>query len=371
MKKVSLFFCIFAVLCFVMSSTVFCANKYDCASINALSYALIDADSGNLICGRNESVRMGMASTTKIMTAIVAIENCPLDCTVTVSKEAEGVEGSSIYLKQGEEMTLRELLYALLLESANDAAVAISVSVCGSVDDFVDLMNEKAQQLCLCNTHFTNPHGLYDEQHYTTSYDMCKLLAYCMSNPEFAKITATKKTALHGSDSTYSRLLINHNKLLKEDGITGGKTGFTKKTGRCLVTCYEKDGVRLIACTLNDPDDWTDHRQLFAYGYKLYKFTCFERAGELPEYAHVCGGETDYVKLMLADDLCATVRDGVSYQRVLNIKRFYYAPVSNGEIMGQLCYYENDRLICSADIIAIGNVKKLGVKKSILEKIFG
>lgn len=371
MKKVSLFSCVFAVLCFIMSSSVYCASECDVAVINASSYALIDADSGTLICGKNENVRMGMASTTKIMTAIVAIENCSLDCRITVSDEAVGVEGSSIYLKQGEEMTLRELLYALLLESANDAAVAISVSVCGSVDGFVGLMNEKAQQLCLRDTHFTNPHGLYDEQHYTTAYDMCKLLAYCMSNPEFAEITATKRTALHGSDSTYSRLLINHNKLLKEDGIIGGKTGFTKKTGRCLVTCYEKNGVRLVACTLNDPDDWADHRQLFAYGCKLYKFTRFESAGEIPEYAHVCGGETDCVKLVLTGDLCATVRDNVSYQRVLNIKRFYYAPVSEGDIMGQLCYYENGRLICSAYIIAAGSVKKLGVKKSILEKIFG
>ncbi len=371
MKKSSVFSCFIAVLCFIMSSVVYGGDSYEAASISAGSYALIDAESGSLICGKNENVRMGMASTTKIMTAIVAIESCPLDRVVKVSEEAVGVEGSSIYLQRGEELTMRELLYALLLESANDAAVAISVSVCDNIDDFVTLMNEKAHRLCLYDTHFTNPHGLYDELHYTTSYDMCRLLAYCMSNPEFAAITATEKTALKGSDTTYSRLLINHNRLLKDDGVIGGKTGFTKKTGRCLVTCYDKNGVRLVACTLNDPDDWADHRELFAYGYKLYKFTRLEAAGELPEYAHVCGGESDRIRLKLTKELSATLRDSTSCHRVLNIKRFYYAPVSDGEVMGQLCYYENGRLICSANIVAVGEVKKLGYKKSLIEKIFG
>ncbi len=339
------------------------------ASLNARSFALLDSNSGELIASSREHERMPMASTTKIMTAIVAIEGFPLDEYVTICPQAVGVEGSSIYLQCGERLTMRQLLYALMLQSANDAAVAIAYSVSGGLEPFVDKMNEYAKELGLADTHFTNPHGLHNDEHYTTAYDMCRLLSYCMENADFYEITSTKRTVIPASDSTYNRLLLNHNKLLGRDGIIGGKTGYTKKSGRCLVTCYEKDGVRLCACTLDDPDDWADHRALYAYGIKLYKYHLLESDTLLSDTAHICGGLTDTVRLYIDTPLGVTLRDGEKISRVLVLKRFYYAPVKSGQVLGTLCYYSGQRLICSTQIKAYDTVEKTVYKKSLFEKI--
>jgi len=213
------------------------------SDISAKHFALIEAESGDIIYERSGSDMAPMASTTKIMTAILAIEHGRLDKSVTVPKEATGIEGSSIYLKEGERLTLEELLYALMLESANDAAIVIAIEIGGSVDSFVDMMNAKAKELGLESTHFTNPHGLDDEEHYTTATDLARLAAYAMKNPVFEEITATKKRIIPLLDDG-SRVLINHNKLLRlYEGTVGVKTGFTKRSGRCLVSCAER-GLR-------------------------------------------------------------------------------------------------------------------------------
>ncbi len=341
------------------------------AGISAQAYALLDADTGELLYGKNERLRLGMASTTKIMTAIVAIESCDVETVVTVGADAVGIEGSSIYLKKDEQLTLRELIYALLLESANDAACAIAIAVSGSVDEFTDAMNAKASELGLYDTHYENPHGLAEPTHYTTAYDLSMLMAYCMKNEYFADITGTKKKALAGSDSSYSRLLVNHNKLLSENGICGGKTGFTKKTGRCLVTYGEKDGARLCVSTLNAPSDWNDHRSLYTLGYSLYKHTVLEKAGRMEESAHVCGGiDGDESGLYLSDDIAVTLRDGVELTRIVKLKRFYYAPIEKGDVLGSVCYYNKDNLVCTSDIIALSDIEKKEYERSLLDRIF-
>ena len=230
----------------------------DCKALSAGSYALIEAESGRLLCGSNENKKLPMASTTKIMTAVLAIENSNPDDIVTVSNNAANTEGSSIYLKPGEKISMRELLYGLMLESGNDAAVAIAEHISGTAQEFSAAMTDKARAIGALNTVFKNPNGLNEEGHYTTAKDLALITREALKNPLFAEIVATKSIRL--SRSTYT----NHNKLLSMyGGITGVKTGFTKKCGRCLVSSCSRNGFSLIAVTLNDPDDWNDHIYLY------------------------------------------------------------------------------------------------------------
>ena len=219
-------------LCFLFVALLLVPNMLHAESVapsvSASSAVLIEAGSGKIIYGKNENQRRGMASTTKIMTAIVALENASLDKLVTVAPAASGVEGSSVYLYAGEEIAMETLLYALMLQSANDAAAAIAYDVAGGIESFAAMMNEKAAELGLTDTHFMNPHGLDDENHYTTAYELAKIAAYALENETFAEIVSTEKKLIPLHNSSASRLLVNHNRLLRQyDDIIGVKTGFT------------------------------------------------------------------------------------------------------------------------------------------------
>ena len=234
--------------------------------ISAKAAVLYNPSTDTFLYSKNENTPLPMASTTKIMTAIVAIENAELDKIVTVDDRAIGIEGSSIYLKQGEELSIESLLYALLLRSANDAAAAIAYEIADSIEAFSLMMNQKAQELGLNNTSFENPHGLDAKNHYTSARDLAILSAYAISNPIFKEICSTKKKIIESS--LESRLIINHNKLLNfYDGCIGIKTGYTKKSGRSLASAAEKYGQTLVCVTINAPDDWNDHKKLFDYGF--------------------------------------------------------------------------------------------------------
>lgn len=216
-------------------------------SVSASSAVLMDASSGNVLYEKDAHTERPMASTTKIMTALIAIEEYDLKKTVTVSKEAVGVEGSSVYLYENEKLTMEELVFALMLESANDAATAIAIEIAGSVEEFAELMNEKAEELGLENTSFENPHGLDGESHYTTAYDLAKLTAYAMKNEAFRAVVSTYKTVIPMNNGEGSRLLINHNRLLKSyEGTIGVKTGYTKKSGDVLLRRRRKT----VLCSL-------------------------------------------------------------------------------------------------------------------------
>ena len=229
--------------------------------ISAASAILIDGESGRVLYAQNAEEERPIASITKLMTALVAVESHPdLSEVVTIRPEWTGVEGSSMYLKAGEELTLEALLYGLLLASGNDAAVAIAGFCAGDVDTFVAWMNDKAAELGMEHTHFENPNGLNDEGHYSTAADMAALARVVMEHEALAKIVGTRSITVAG------RTLTNHNKLLwRYEGCTGLKTGYTDRAGRTLVSCAERDGQRLIAVTLNDPNDWADHAALFDY----------------------------------------------------------------------------------------------------------
>lgn len=230
----------------------------------ASGMAVVDGDSGELIYGKNCDVKREPASTTKICTAITVIENCSkLDLPMPIPDEAVGVEGSSIYLQNGEMLTVRDLLYGLMLQSGNDCAVALSIIVGGSVDGFVKMMNETAEKAGAVNTNFTNPHGLHDDMHYTTARDLCAISCYAMKNDLFRKIVSTKRHRMPYHGHNYDRNFPNKNKMLfNYEGGNGIKTGFTKKSGRCLVSSATRDGKTYICTVLNCGNMWEESARL-------------------------------------------------------------------------------------------------------------
>ncbi|MDF2683643.1 MAG: peptidase [Brevibacillus sp.] len=237
--------------------------------LSAESAALIDVASGRILYAKNGTKKMRIASLTKTMTAIVAIESGKLNEAVTVPPEAVGVEGSSIYLKKNEKLTLEELLYGLMLRSGNDAAVTIATHIGGSLPGFVYMMNEKAALIGMNHTNFTNPHGLDDSNmHYSTAEDMVKLSAYALRNPVFRQIVSTKVKDISWEGEQWDRRLLNKNKMLHlYNGADGVKTGYTKLAKRCLASSATRDGRQLATITLNASDDWNDSAKLMDWGF--------------------------------------------------------------------------------------------------------
>lgn len=334
-------------------------------NVSARSACLIEAESGRVLYSKNAEARMPMASTTKIMTALVAIEHGPtLDTVVKIPRSAVGVEGSSIYLAEGELITFEVLLYALLLSSANDAAVAISYAVCGSLEGFVALMNQKAAALGLSNTHFENPHGLDGEGHYTSASDLASLLAYATKNDTFLKVSGTEKLVVpKGDDGT--RVLINHNRLLRTyDGVISGKTGFTKRSGRCLATCAERDGLRLIAVTLNAPNDWNDHTALFDFGFENYQKLDLESVNlSLP----VISGQKSEVALCSEATSLLIHRSHGEFTLKIEAPRLLFAPIDKGDRVGRVLYYCDGKLIATAPLYVCEDVEAIKYRFNLFE----
>lgn len=262
---------VFLIICSSMMLFFMSVISYGQVNVNvsAENAILLEQSTGEVLYEKNAHNKQQIASITKVMTAIIAIESSQMNEKAKTSRRAIYTEGSSIYLEQGEEMTIEDLVYGLMLRSGNDAAVAISEHIGGSVEGFVHLMNEKAKWLGMTNTHFANPHGLTDENHYSTAYDMAILMQYAMDNDTFKKITSTK--SYKAANRTY--YWQNKNKLLTMyyDYCTGGKTGFTRKSGRTLITTAHKNELDLIAVTLNAPDDWKDHINLYEKGFDYYE----------------------------------------------------------------------------------------------------
>ena len=284
--------------------------------MSARSAILIEAHDGNVLFEKNSREKLGMASTTKIMTALVVSQSCDISEQVTIDARAVGIEGSSIYLRAGEALTVEQLLYALLLNSANDAAVALALHVSESVEAFSDKMNQKAEELGLCDTRFVNPHGLYDDGHYTTAYDLAMITKAALENETVKKIVSTYKTTIPSSDGNGVRVLVNHNKMLRlYDGAIGVKTGFTKKTGRSLVSAAERDGLLLIAVTLNAPSDWNDHTLMLDYGFENYARVTLFSAGEFCYALSISGGVESFVTLTNISDISMTLKKKTTLQK--------------------------------------------------------
>lgn len=273
-----------------------------CANVErgASGAVCMEASSRRVLYEEKKDVKCYPASTTKILTALIALENLPLNKIVTVPKIAEGVEGSSIYLKEGDEISVEDLLYGLMLRSGNDAAVTLALEIAGDIETFARTMNEKALQIGAENSHFVNPHGLHDDNHYTTAYDMALICAKAYENNEFVKIVGTKQRKITVSGE--ARYIANKNKLLKLfDGANGAKTGFTKKSGRCLVGGAKRGDMQLVTVVFNHGDMWNDTVRMLKYGYDNYEMIALDNA--------LLSTGKDVVKIKIAQNVGSDWRD--------------------------------------------------------------
>lgn len=327
-------------------------------AISAKSYALVEQETGRLLEGQNTAAQLPMASTTKVMTGLLACESGHLDETYTIPAEALRVEGSSMGLVAGERLTLREITYGLMLESGNDAANAVALLLAGSIPAFAEMMNGKASELGLRQTHFMNPSGLDHPAHYTSALDLARLGAAAMKNADFKAIVSTYKIRVPYDGLPNGRLLVNHNELLRMfDGVVGIKTGYTKRSGRCLVSCAERGGVTLVAATLNGQDDWNDHIALLGGGFQvLGRYRLMAVHPEL--VAQLAGGVSDTVRLTCRDDLEASLRrEEISRVKMeVVLRRFTYAPVEAGQRLGALVFRLDGDVLAETPLYAAETV---------------
>jgi len=338
--------------------------------VSARAYVVADARTGEILFAKDENARMPIASTTKILTCLVALENSKLSDSVTVKADSCSVEGSSMYLFEGEKLTVKDLLYGLMLESANDAALCIANHVSGSVEAFAALMNERAKKLGLTNSHFNNPHGLEDPEHYSTARDMALIWCEAMKNEDFRRIVSTKTYRMDLEDDDGYRYFSNHNKLLKTyDLCIGGKTGFTKTAGRCLISGAAKNGAELVMVTLNAPDDWQDHREMMDYALSLYSSVEVATSGAHKHTIPVVGGKEKSVTLKNRDSLSISLRDVTKLEIKLEAPRFVYAPITDtNKAVAKMVYTLDGKEIASLPLYPEKTVKA-AEKKSFFQKI--
>ena len=298
-------------------------------AISAQKAILVDGNTGRILYEKNADSRSLIASTTKIMTALVVCEQCNVLDRVRIPKEAVGIEGSSIYLQEGEVLTIQDLLYGMMLHSGNDAATALAISCGGTVEGFAELMNDKAHALGMTGSHFVNPHGLDAPDHYSTAKDLAILAAEAMKNPIFATTVSAK------SVSAANRRLTNHNKLLwRVEGANGVKTGYTKAAGRILVSGAKRNGRQLIAVTINAPDDWNDHTALLEDGFLRFKERCLVHKDEVIGVLDVAWGTNEKVPLIASEDFYWAMAQGEVIAIILPGNGFVYAPFSRGQWAG-------------------------------------
>lgn len=338
MKKVISFI---IALALISGSSVLAAAPADSASASIV----LDADSGRVLCSKNADARKLIASTTKIMTALVVLDHCDPEEAVTVLPEHAAIEGSSMYLRPGGDYTVRDLLYGMMMASGNDAAAALACHCGGDIPGFAALMNEKAAALGLENSSFENPHGLDGESHYSSAYDLALITREAMKNELFAQIVSTKTQAI--GDQTY----VNHNKLLwNYEGCIGVKTGYTMAAGRTLVSCAERDGLRLICVTLSDGDDWKDHAALYDWAFSAYEYRGLMPMGEISRVP-VISGERDSVGVKSADNAGFLCEKGAEFQMSLQLPRFVYAGIKEGEHAGTARITSNGELVGEYELV--------------------
>ncbi len=310
-------------------------------SVSAQSAVVIEAQTGKILYEKNAFEQRPMASTTKIMTALIALEQPGIDAPFVVDEAAIQVEGTSMGLKTGDTVTLRALACGMLMASGNDAANGAAVRISGALPAFAQKMNERARQIGMEQTHFVTPSGLDAESHYSTAYDMALLAREAIRNEDFLAICSQKKITAEYGNPPYKRTLSNHNRLLSlYEGTIGVKTGFTKKAGRCLISAAQRDGITLICATLKAPDDWDDHCALFDYGFSKVQMEQRPEAfssAMLP----VAGGERQEVRIVPVQQAQFPKIEGMAYSLTyqLHVPKFLYAPVQKDDIIGNVVYY--------------------------------
>lgn len=378
MKK---FLCIFLVTLIILNPV---SNVYaDSLSLKADAAVVIDGESGEVLYDKQMHKLKFPASTTKIMTAILTLENCNLNDVVTIDAQTPFSDGNRIYLVEGEHITINNLLYALLLDSANDAAVALAKNISGNVDDFAKLMNEKAKEVGALNTNFHNPNGLPDNQHVTTAYDLAMIARYAMKNPEFRKVVGTYQYTIPATDKQPNRYLYNHNKLLwshekvfyknqwrtvKYEGATGIKTGYTIAAGSCVVASAKIGGRELVAVVLqSDPkDQYLDVIKLFGYGFANYKNIVLVKKGEIAGKVRVNSGTSSFVNAVAEDNFTVTVPkdfDEKTIRKQVDLSTKLKAPIKKGQVIGTVKIYSDDKLLKEYPLKAAKDIKKSALLK--------
>ncbi|RBP45583.1 D-alanyl-D-alanine carboxypeptidase family protein [Garciella nitratireducens] len=359
-KKILFFIFIFI---FILSIQITSASNLN---ISCESAIVIEQNTGRILYSKNIDRKRAMASTTKIMTAIVAIENGHLDDIITISQNAAEIEGSSIYLEANEHLTLEELLYGLMLRSGNDAAYAIAEYIGGgNVEKFINMMNRKAEEIGANNTHFMNPHGLHDKQHYTTAHDLAKITAYAMKNETFKKIISTKNKTISWENHEWNRSLTNKNKMLwNYQGGNGVKTGYTTDAGKCFVSSAFRNNIQLIAVVLKSNDIWKDATALLDYGFDHYKpYKVISKEDYLKSIS-VIEGTKDRIRTYSKKDVIIPIRkeekDKIQVKIVLPEE--IQAPVMREQIVGKLEVYVNNEKIDSTDIYVKDSIQKKSVQ---------
>lgn len=344
-------------------------QQYGAPGVSALSAIVMDASSGRILYEKNAFQKRPMASTTKIMTAIVALENGNLKDTVTVSSRASRVEGSSIWLAENESLTLEDILYGLMLKSGNDAATAIAEYVGGgNIDNFIAMMNTKAKDIGAVNSGFKNPHGLDVDGHFTTAYDLALITRYGLTTiPKFAEIVKTKEKKIPWQGHDWDRYLKNSNKLLfSYPGSDGVKTGFTKKSRRCLVSSATRDGWQLVAVTLNASDDWNDHKKMMDYVFSTYKSKLLFEKNQYLKTVIVNNGKKKMVQLVTDNEVKLPVLKGEENKIKLEyeVPSYIEAPVSPMQTVGRVNFFIGDEKIGNIKLKPLEYVEKLDVKVS-------
>lgn len=334
----------------ILISCLLKVSALNSADISAECAVVISEQTGEVVFSKNAYQKRSMASTTKILTSLIAIESGQLFNEIEVTSDMVNVEGTSMGLQTGDHVSLDELVHGMLLQSGNDAANATALYICDSLEAFSDLMNNRAKQIGMLNSSFVTPSGLDSDEHYSTAYDMALLGREAISNSKFLSVCSKPKATLTYGNPPYRRTLYNHNKLLGYyDCVLGIKTGFTKKSGRCLVSYAKKDNVGLVAVTLNAPNDWQDHKLMLDDGFK--KINSKVITADIPDYIRVVGSDKNYISIT-SDGYTYSYVKSKDVKQCVFIEKFLYAPVNAGDIVGYWDVYADDIKIKSIPIIA-------------------
>jgi len=351
------------------------AAAEELTGIGARAYMLMESTTGRPLAEKNAQEQLPMASTTKIMTAILAIEEGDPNEVVTVSKECQGIEGTSIYLRAGETLTMQELVYGLMLASGNDAACAIAHHLGGSIEGFAEMMNCKAKEIGAKNTNFVTPHGLPCEGHYTTAEDLARIACYAMNLEEFRKIVSTRNLDLPADEDSPARYLRNKNKLLSQyEGGNGIKTGYTDAAGKCLVGGAERSGMQLVSVVLNDRQMFPDSMALLDYGFDKYSMVQIVTNGELLGQIGIENGVENTVEFAVNEDICLPLRadEGNMIEKKINITTDKLAaPIAENTTVGTLEVYLYGEKIKEIPLYTVKGVEELSLWEKLKKKFRG
>lgn len=350
--------CIAAVILLTFGSA-----SADGLDVSAKGAILIESRTGKVLYAKNAHEKLPMASTTKIMTALLAIENGNLNDIVETDASAYGTEGSSIYLDYEEKISLKDLLYGLMLSSGNDAAVAIAVHIGKGTNKFAEMMNARAKSIGALNTNFVTPNGLHDENHYTTAYDLARITAVAMKSPVFREIVSTQY--YRAETGAKPRTFKNKNKILWEyDGGSGVKTGYTKIAGKCLVFSAERNGMEVIGVVLNCPGMFDDAKAMMNYAFENYETATMVKAGNTIAGVDVAGGEKNILELKAGEDIIVPVRKGesASYRTRVILKEGLHTPIAEGTELGCVEVLDDGALLCTCPLLSAKDMPGVGIR---------